>query len=118
VSDTAIPPRQWLEPRAEIFKALGHPTRLLILERLEHTPHCVCELTQLIGADTSTVSKHLSVLRHAGLVYSTKRGTTVYYHLTCSCLSGMLDAAARILERRAHEQNLALEESPKSQNTP
>ena len=118
MSKTAVPPRQWLESRAEIFKALGHPTRLLILERLEHTPHCVCELTEVIGADTSTVSKHLSVLRQAGLVYSTKQGTTVYYHLTCSCLSGMLDATERILERRAREQSLALGESQGRQDTP
>jgi ArsR family transcriptional regulator len=114
----AVPAREWLEPRAAIFKALGHPTRLLIVERLEQSPHCVCELTELIGADTSTVSKHLSVLRAAGLVYSTKEGTTVYYHLACSCLSGMLDAAQSILERRARETAEALAVGQKTQNTP
>jgi ArsR family transcriptional regulator len=114
----AVPARHWLEPRAAIFKALGHPTRLLVVERLERSAHCVCELTELVGADTSTVSKHLSVLKAAGLVYSTKQGTTVYYHLTCSCLSGMLDAAESILERRARETADALSTGQKTQNTP
>jgi ArsR family transcriptional regulator len=117
VTDSRVPPQEWLASRAEVFKALGHPTRLLIVERLEKQPHCVCELTELVGADASTVSKHLSVLRTAGLVHSTKKGTTVYYHLACQCLSTMLEAVQSILERRAREQNLALERSPKSQNT-
>lgn len=109
MSTASVPARQWLEPRAAIFKALGHPTRLLIVERLEQESHCVCELTELIGADTSTVSKHLSILKNAGLVYSTKAGTTVYYHLACSCLSGMLDGAESILKRRARETAEAVE---------
>jgi DNA-binding transcriptional ArsR family regulator len=93
----------WLGPRAEIFKALGHPSRLFIVETLREKPHCVCELTELIGADTSTVSKHLSVLKTAGIVQSSKTGTTVYYRLTCNCLAGILESAQAILERKATE---------------
>jgi ArsR family transcriptional regulator len=118
MKESPAPAREWLEPRAAIFKALGHPTRLLIVERLEQNPHCVCELTELVGADTSTISKHLSVLRTAGLVYSTKHGTTVYYHLACSCLSGMLDSAESILRRRAQETAEALTDAPITRNTP
>ncbi len=98
----------WLVPRAAIFKALGHPSRLFIVETLRQKPHCVCELTDLIGADTSTISKHLSVLKNAGVVDSSKSGTTVYYRLACDCLSGMLDATESILRKRAISVNESL----------
>lgn len=57
-----------LEARARVLKAMAHPSRLLIIEELQNTERCVCELTEMIGADISTVSKHLSVLRQAGIV--------------------------------------------------
>ena len=97
------------QARAAIFKALGHPTRLYILEKLKDSPHCVCELTDLIGADTSTVSKHLTVLRNAGLVTSRKEKTTVYYSLTCSCLIQFLDGAEALLKMKAAADQAALE---------
>lgn len=96
------------EARAAIFKAMGHPTRLYILEKLRRERHCVCELTELIGADTSTVSKHLSVLRSAGLVESEKEGTTVYYHLACSCLNQFLDGAESLLRKKAAADTMVL----------
>jgi ArsR family transcriptional regulator, arsenate/arsenite/antimonite-responsive transcriptional repressor len=71
---------------ASIMKSLGHPSRLFIVECLAEKPHCVCELTDLIGADTSTVSKHLSVLKNAGVVSDEKRGNLVYYSLACACV--------------------------------
>ena len=95
--------RAWLAPRAEVFKALGHPTRLFIARKLRDAPHCVCELTELVGADTSTVSKHLSVLRNAGLVRSHREGATIYYSLVCDCLGDMLDAVAVIVSKKAAE---------------
>ncbi|HPM11343.1 MAG TPA: metalloregulator ArsR/SmtB family transcription factor, partial [Paludibacter sp.] len=54
------------EARAKIIKAIAHPSRLLIIEELQRQERCVNELTEMIGADTSTVSKHLSVLKNAG----------------------------------------------------
>ncbi|MCF7928707.1 MAG: metalloregulator ArsR/SmtB family transcription factor [Spirochaetales bacterium] len=96
------------EARAEIFKALGHPTRLFICERLRETPHCVCELTDLVGADTSTISKHLTILRNAGLVRSEKSGTTVYYSLACSCLKQFLEGAEALLRLKADADTAAL----------
>lgn len=80
------PSRERLETRTEIFKAMAHPTRLYILEQLREKEHCVCELTALIDADTSTISKHLSLLKHAGLISSRKKGTSVYYSLNCPCV--------------------------------
>ena len=96
------------EARADIFKALGHPTRLYILEQIQDTPHCVCELTEMVGADTSTVSKHLSILKNVGLVRSEKKGTTVYYSLACTCLKQFLSGAESLLQMRAEADSAAL----------
>jgi len=75
------------EARANIVKALAHATRLLIVDELaEHGERCVCELTELVGSDMSTVSRHLGVLKGAGIVEDEKRGTTVYYKLRATCL--------------------------------
>ncbi len=83
--------RQRLTRRATLVKSLAHPSRLLILEMLEKAPCCVGELTEAIGADITTVSKHLSVLKRAGLVRDTKRGTWSYYELVCNCVTHLID---------------------------
>ena len=98
------------EARAAIFKALGHPTRLYILEQLRESPHCVCELTEMVGADTSTVSKHLTILRNVGLVRSDKQGTTVYYSLACACLKQFLEGAETLLQMKARNDSAVLQE--------
>ena len=69
------------EARARILKALAHPTRLFIVEELARGERCVCELQEMIGADMSTVSKHLAQLKSAGVVADDKRGVQVYYNL-------------------------------------
>jgi ArsR family transcriptional regulator len=94
--------------RASVFKAMGHPTRVFILEKLQEASRCVCELTDLVGADMSTVSKHLAVLKNAGIVQDRKEGTTVYYSLACSCLSDMLRAAENIIRGHVERQNASL----------
>ncbi|MCF8029315.1 MAG: metalloregulator ArsR/SmtB family transcription factor [Desulfohalobiaceae bacterium] len=78
--------RDRYETRARIMKALGHPTRLFIVDELSRRDRCVCELTEMVGADTSTVSKHLSLLRDAGIVDYEKRGTQMHYHLAAPCV--------------------------------
>ena len=69
------------EARAQVFKALAHPSRLLMVDELAHRERCVCELTALVGSDMSTVSKHLSILYQAGLVKARKEGRWMYYSL-------------------------------------
>lgn len=67
-----------------MIRALAHPSRLLILDELmRNGERCVCELTEMVGADVSTVSRHLAVLRSAGWVADEKRGLKVYYRLKC-----------------------------------
>lgn len=87
-----------LEARARVLKAMAHPSRLLIIEELQNTERCVCELTEMIGADISTVSKHLSVLRQAGIVEDDKRGNQVYYRLRVPCMLKFFDCVESVLE--------------------
>lgn len=96
--------KQKYETRAGIMKALAHPSRLLMIEELEKGPRCVCELQQLVGADMSTVSKHLSVLKNAGLVYDSKQGTTVYYHLKIPCVLDFIGCVDRVIEHNVAQQ--------------
>lgn len=73
--------------RASIIKALAHPSRVLIAEALTDGERCVCELTELVGADISTVSKHLSLMKSAGILEVEKRGLNQYYRLRCPCFT-------------------------------
>jgi ArsR family transcriptional regulator, arsenate/arsenite/antimonite-responsive transcriptional repressor len=97
-----LPPQY--EARASILKAMGHPTRLFILEELHKQERCVNELTEMIGADVSTVSKHLSVLKNAGLVYDEKRGNSIYYKLCCSCLVDIINNIQTVLKTNTDKQ--------------
>jgi ArsR family transcriptional regulator len=72
--------------QAEIIKAMAHPTRLLILNSLKKREICVCELRKLVGDDLSTVSKHLSILKNAGLVTARREGNWLHYRLLCPCV--------------------------------
>ncbi len=76
--------------RATVIKALAHPSRLLIAEALMEGEMCVCDLKTLVGADLSTVSKHLRLMRDAGVLISEKRGLNIYYRLACLCLGDFL----------------------------
>ena len=86
------------ESRARILKAMAHPTRLFILDRLAMREHCVCELTDMIGADISTVSKHLALLRNAGLAADEKRGQQVWYSLRTPCVLGFFDCVESVIQ--------------------
>ncbi len=70
-----------------MIKALAHPSRVLIAEALTHGELCVCDLTELVGADISTVSRHLAVMKSAGWLEVEKRGLNQFYRLRCPCLS-------------------------------
>jgi len=81
-----------------VFRALGHEARLCIAEELARREACVNELRELVGSSWSTVSKHLSVLRDAGIVASTKQGNQVIYRLALPCVAtfaSCLQAAAQ-----------------------
>lgn len=82
---------------ANLLKALGHPSRLQMALALTAGETCVCKLQELVGSDVSTVSRHLSVMRAAGLLDSRKSGLWVYYRLRPEALrqlAGCLGALA------------------------
>lgn len=92
------------DARARILKALGHPTRLLLVKHLAEREHTVRELTALAGVDISTVSKHLAQLRGAGLVQHEKWGTTMYYRLRVASVCALLEGLEAVLRDAADEQ--------------
>ncbi len=72
--------------QARIIKALAHPTRLFIVDELSRGERCVCELTDMIGVEMPTVSRHLSQLKSAGILEDDKRGAQVFYRLRVPCV--------------------------------
>ena len=101
-------PRRRYEARARIAKALAHPSRLLMLDALVDGELCVCELTELVGADQSTVSKHLAVLRQAGIVTDRKEGTMTFYSLKIACLQGFWECIESVLKENLKTQQAAI----------
>jgi ArsR family transcriptional regulator len=75
---------------AEVFKALGHPARLEIVKSLFAGERCVCELVGIAGLGWSSVSRHLAVLKAAGVLADEKRGMQVFYRLCLPCVAGFI----------------------------
>ena len=97
------------ETRAAILKALAHPTRLFMLEELANKSYCVRDLTEMVGLDVSTVSKHLSILKNAGLVNVEKKGKQVFYSLRMRCALSFLDCVEAVLREQAQDRIDAIE---------
>ena len=100
--------KQHYEARARVIRAMAHPSRLLIIDELNKGERCVCELTELVGSDTSTVSKHLSVMKNAGIVSDEKRGTMVYYSLRVPCILNFFGCVESVLKQVAQESKAAV----------
>jgi DNA-binding transcriptional ArsR family regulator len=97
------------DARARIIKAMAHPTRLFIVDELARSEErCVCELTEMVGVDMSTVSRHLAMLKNAGIVEDEKRGAAVYYRLRCPCVKDFFDCVETVLRRNAKDQQRLL----------
>jgi ArsR family transcriptional regulator, arsenate/arsenite/antimonite-responsive transcriptional repressor len=91
------------EARAKIIKAMAHPSRLFIIEELHTGERCAGELTDRIGADASTVSRHLTILKNAGLIADEKRGNSIYYSLRCPCIMDFIGCVEDVLSANAKE---------------
>ena len=97
------------EARAKIIKAIAHPTRLFIVDELSKSGEkCVCELTEMIGADMSTVSKHLAILKEAGIVEDEKRRSMVFYRLRVKCILDFLKCVESVIKCNLQQQNALL----------
>jgi DNA-binding transcriptional ArsR family regulator len=92
------------EAQALIMKALAHPTRLFIAHQLGQCEKCVCELTEMVGVDASTISKHLAIMKNAGIVETDKRGASIYYTLKMKCVLNFFVCVNEVLKKRIQSQ--------------
>ena len=83
--------------RAGVMKALAHPSRLMMIDELSRGERCVCDLRDLVGHDMSTVSKHLRVLKDAGIVQDERRGKQVFYRLKVPCILNFFHCIESVL---------------------
>jgi len=97
-----------LNAKAKILKALAHPTRLWMTEQLINGEKCVCEFTNNIDVDFSTISKHLSILKEAGIVENEKRGKKVFYHLKIPCILTFMNCIDTVVKSDIKEKTKLL----------
>lgn len=88
------------EAKAELFRTLGHPTRIRVLELLQPGPLAVRDLLAELDLEPSNLSQQLAVLRRVGLVTATRRGTTVLYSLASPHIADLLLAGRRTLAEK------------------
>ena len=94
--------------RADILKALAHPVRILIVHALAEGERCVCELNRLAAIDQSNISRHLAVLKRAGIVSDHRRGMRVHYRLETPCILKAFDCAVEVLQTDAKRRKDSL----------
>ena len=94
-----------LEGQANILKALGQPTRLQILELLRDGERCVCEIFPAIDQEQANVSKHLSILKQAGILESRKDGLRILYRIKIPEVLTLLAGVSNILKKQIKEQH-------------
>lgn len=93
------------QAKAELFRTLGHPARIRILELLSEREHAVHELLAQISVEPSNLSQQLAVLRRALLVVSRRQDGDVLYALSVPEVSEMLLAARQVMGRIATAQS-------------
>lgn len=101
-------PHDLFEARAEIAKALGHPARLEMIEILNREgKKCVCEFTEIMELSQSSVSKHLKILKSAGIISSEKRGVRTYYSLRTPCVVNFFSCMDEVLREDLSRRDLS-----------
>jgi len=86
------------EPRVVMLKALSHPVRLGLVETLASKRLKVGELSDLFPVDRTTISKHIAILREAGIIEDEREGREIYYRLRISCLNDLLRCLRKVAE--------------------
>ena len=95
------------EARVRIVKAMAHPTRMFIVDEVSRSgERCVWELTEMVGADISTVSKHLTILKNAGILGDEKRGNQVFYRLKVPCIMDFFRCVETVIECNATDRQV------------
>jgi len=96
------------EIRSKIIKAMAHPVRLMIVEYLKDDPRSFSEVFNLFRLDKSTISKHLLVLKEAGIVFSRKNGTDMIYTLEVPCITDFFGCITAVIENNVRRQQVCL----------
>jgi len=99
---------QQAEVRADILKALAHPLRVLIVDTLTDGDQCVCELNKLAAIDQSNISRHLAMLKKAGIVSDRRDGMKVFYHLQTPCILKAFECAVEVVRAEAKRKEKAI----------
>ncbi|HVA06444.1 MAG TPA: metalloregulator ArsR/SmtB family transcription factor [Acidimicrobiales bacterium] len=96
--------------KADVFRVLGHPARVRIIELLRDGERSVGSLQVSLGLDSGGTSQHLAILRNHGLVARRREGTTAYYRVADDAIFGLLEAARLLLGRILGRQQALLTE--------
>jgi DNA-binding transcriptional ArsR family regulator len=96
--------KERLKLKSDVFKAMGHPLRLGIIEFLRDGEKCVCEIVEHVGTEISNVSKHLSVLKKAGILNDRRDGLRMMYSLTMPCALDFARCVEGVVIRRLEDQ--------------
>ena len=94
--------------RSEILKALAHPVRVLIVHALTGGDRCVCELNALVDIDQSNISRHLAVLKRAGIIADRRDGMRVFYRLQTPCILKAFECAVEVVRSETKKRKLLL----------
>ena len=84
-----------------MLRVLANESRLMIVDRLNRGECSVGELTEMVGTDVSTVSKHLAMLRAHGIVEDRRQGNQVFYRLLTPCVCNFFTCATQVLKERS-----------------
>lgn len=111
-------PKKNYKKLARVIKAIAHPGRLQLLDILKKGDLCVCELQCLIkdnpdcidhihgdiGSDISTISRHLSQMRDAGIIEDRREGKKIIYHLKIPCILDFIDCILEAMKNKEAEE--------------
>lgn len=94
---------QIISMKSDFFKAIAHPTRVAILERLADQEVCVCDIIEDLGLEQSNVSQHLAILRKQNIITSNKVGLQVHYRIKYPEVLDILKTLESILGKQLEE---------------
>jgi ArsR family transcriptional regulator len=84
--------------KAGIIKAMAHPVRLMIIDELSRGDRCVCEILPMFKLDQSTLSRHMSQLKKAGIITERKEGVRVIFHLATPCIMQIFGCVMNVIK--------------------
>ena len=96
--------------KAEIFQALAHPTRIAVLEQLQHGELTVSNFVENLGLEQANLSQHLAVLRARQIVVTRKAGNQVFYSLRDPLMLDLLDLMRRYFHKQVGDSVALLDE--------